>query len=242
MSNLYVLSLALKVGMLIDALHRRAAFWWPFVILFLPAGELVYLALVMAPDLLPGRRRVPKAKRLPVEELRYRLRENPCHANHLALADRLREDGAADEARALYESLLAGAPDDRAALHGLALTLLDVGESDEAIVVLERVVALRRSFGDYAAWLRLAETLSATGRHDEALDCFERLVQTAPRIAHQVARAQAQAAAGKPEAARETLEAALDDYRHSPRFLRREAREPARRASKLLGEIGDAAA
>jgi hypothetical protein len=242
MSNLTVLSLALKVGMLIDAVSRRPAVWWFFVILFLPAGELVYGALVMAPELLPGRRRVPGARRLPVEELRYRLRENPCHANRLALADRLRADGATDEARALYESLLAGEPDDKAALHGLALALLDAGETDEAIVVLERVVALRRSFADYAAWLRLAETLSATGRHEEALDCFERLVRTAPRIAHQVARAQAQAAAGKPEAARETLEAALDDYHHSPRFLRREAKEPARRATKLLGEIRGAAA
>jgi hypothetical protein len=242
MSSLYALSLALKVGMLIDAVHRRPAFGWFLVIVLLPAGELVYLALVMAPEVLPGRRRVPKARRLPLEELRYRCRENPCHANRLALADRLRVDGATGEARGLYESLLAGAPDDPAALHGLALALLDAGETDEAIRVLERVVAVRRSFRDYAAWLRLGETLSAAGRHDEALDCFERLVRTAPRIAHQVARAQAQAAAGEPDAARATLEAALEDYHHSPRFLRREAREPARRATKLLGEIRAAAA
>ena len=39
----------------------------------------------------------------------------------------------------------------------------------------------------------------------------------------------------------QTLEAALEVYRHSPRFIRREARGPARKASRLLGEIRAAA-
>jgi len=241
MANLYYLSLALKVGMLIDLLHRRAAFWWAFVILLAPAGEVAYLVLVMAPAVLPGRRRLPRQKRLPLDELRYRFRENPCHAHQLALADRLREDGELSEARDLYRGLLSAAPDDKNALHGLGLLHLASGERDDAISALDRLVSLRRSFADYGAWLRLAETLSDAGRHAEALDSLERLVQTAPRLAHQVALAQAQSAAGRSDEAKRTLEAALEDYRHSPRFIRREAKEPARRATKLLGEIRAAA-
>lgn len=241
MANLYYLSLALKVGMLIDLLHRRAAFWWAFVILLVPAGELVYLALVLVPEMLPARRRTPKVKRLPLEELRYRFRENPCHENHLALADRLREDGDLDGARKLYQGLLSIAPDEKNALYGLGLVHRLAAEPDAAIDMLDRLVSLRRSFGDYAAWLRLAETLSDVGRHGEALDSLERLVQTAPRLAHQVALAQAQSAAGQVAEAERTLEAALEDYRHSPRFIRREAKEPAKRANRLLGEIRTAA-
>jgi len=237
MSNLYYLSLALKVGALIDALHRGAPFWWALVILFLPAGELVYFALVMAPAWLPRRRRVPKSKWIPLDALRYRFRENPCHENHVNLADRLYEDGETDEARSLYQRLLKQAPDDKRPLYGLALCHLRDGRIEDAVGVLDRLVALRRSFADYAAWLKLAEALSACGRHDEALDSLERLVQAAPRMAHQLALAQAQQEAGLRGDALRTLEAALEDYKHAPRFIRREAREPARRASKLLGRL-----
>jgi hypothetical protein len=241
MASLYYVSLALKVGALIDWLHRRAAPWWAFVIVFVPAGELAYLALVVAPEALPARWRAPRAKRVPLDELRYRLRENPCQANRLALADRLREDGDLDGAREQYAALLAVAPDDKNALFGLGLVHLAAAEPEHAVSVLDRLVSLRRSFADYGAWLRLAETLSALGRHAEALDSLERLVQAAPRLVHQVARAHALRSAGRPEEARRILEAALEDHRHAPRFIRREAREPARRATKLLGEIRAAA-
>jgi hypothetical protein len=58
---------------------------------------------------------------------------------------------------------------------------------------------------------------------------------------HQLALARAQQEAGLRDAARRTLEDALEDYRHAPRFIRHEAREPARRASKLLERLQAAA-
>jgi len=239
MANLVYLSLALKAAMLIDALHRRAPRGWALVILLAPGGELAYFAWVVAPALLPfGRRgRVAAPARLPLDLLRHRLRENPCAEHQLTLADRLEQEGASEEARGLYQSLLSRAPDDKRALWGLGRCHLRDGRIEDAVSVLDRLVSLRRSFADYAAWLRLAEALSACGRHDEALHSLERLVQSAPRLQHQIALAQAQHEAGLRDAARRTLEAALEDYRHAPRFLRREAREPARRASKLLSRL-----
>jgi hypothetical protein len=243
MANLVYCSLALKALMLADALQRRAPRGWALVILLAPGGELAYFAWVVAPGLLPsGRRaRVAAPERLPLDLLRHRLRENPCTENQLALADRLEERGSTGEARGLYQALLHHVPDDKRALWGLAQCHLRDGRIEDAVGVLDRLVSLRRSFADYAAWLRLAEALSACGRHDEALHSLERLVQSAPRIQHQLALAQAQHEAGLREAARATLETALEDYRHAPRFIRREAREPARRASKLLDRLTIAA-
>lgn len=241
MSGLALASLALKGCMLIDLLHRRPAMLWCLVILFIPAGELIYLAVVVSPDVLPGRRRVPKPMRLPLPQLRYRFRENPCHANHLALADGLRENGDLGEARELYERLLRGAPDDKGALYGLGRVHMSEAQPEHAVPILERLVSLRRSYADYDGWLCLAEALGDAGRHDEAAESLAKLVQSAPRLSHQVALAEALATAGQADAAMQTLEAALEDYRHSPRFIRREAREPARKASQLLGEIRTAA-
>lgn len=237
MSNVYYLSLALKVGMLIDMLHRRAPFWWAFIIVLIPFGEVAYLGFVMLPELVPMRVRTQKTKPLPLAEVRYRCRENPCHENRLLLADCLLDEGLHEESASEWRSLLESDPDDRRGLFGLARCLLALDARTEAITHLERLVRLRRSFEDYAAWRTLAEALSKDGRHDDALRTAGQLVQAAPRMRHQVTLAQVQQNAGLADEARRTLEQALEDYKHSPRFIRREAKGPAREANRLLGQL-----
>lgn len=234
---LYALSLALKIGMLIDAFHRRAPLCWALAIILLPFGEVVYFALIVAPGLLPAGVFARKPRRPSLEEVRYHHRENPCHENRLMLAERLLEEGVACEAQESFEALLADAPDDRNALFGLARCHLARDQRAAGIAALERLVEQRRSFADYGAWRMLAEALSEDGRHEDAIVSLERLAKAAPRLLHQLALAQAQDRAGRATEARATLEAALEAHRHAPRFLRRESKEPARRATKLLGRL-----
>lgn len=233
----YYLLTALKIGMLIDAYHRNVAFYWFFVILAFPFGEVLYFAFLLAPDLLHKARARRARRPLSVEQLRYRFKENPCQENEAALAAGLCDVGETAAARELYVRVLDREPDYKRALYGLALCHLRLGEPELATERLERVVSLERSYADHRAWLKLGEALRAAGRHPEAVDTFERLVRAAPRIEHQVALAQAQRAAGRAEQALRTLEAGLEEYRHAPRFIRREAREPARLASKILAEL-----
>lgn len=237
MSGLYLISLALKVGMLIDALHRRAPFWWAIVIVLVPAGELAYFGFVVLPELLPLRLRARRAKPIPLDQVRYRCAQNPCHDNRVILAWRLLEEGELDESLDAWHGLIETTPDDNSALWGLGSCLLALGRADEAVAPLERIVDRRRSFEDYAAWRTCIEALSAAGRHADSLASAGRLAQAAPRLMHQVVLAQAQQNAGQPEEACHTLEAALEDYKHAPRFIRREAKGSAREANRLLGQL-----
>jgi hypothetical protein len=232
----YVLPL-LKVGAVIHGLRAGVAPYWYLIIVLVPFGELIYFGSLLWPEAGIATRFDAKRDRRSSRELRYACEQNPSLQNQVALADRLREDGAQGEASELYAQALGRDPAYLRAHYGLALCRSEAGDHAGALEHWRSVVDASRTYEEYGAWLGLSRTLRALGRTDEALVELEKLVAAAPRLAHVVEHCGALADAGRAAEAREQLERALRDHEHAPRHVRRGARAAARKAAELRKEL-----
>lgn len=102
-------------------------------------------------------------------------------AQRLAQATRLHQSGELDQARSIYESLLAERPDHADALHLLGVIALQRQQADRAIALIERAIAQDPARADFYGNRGLA--WQALGRHARALHDFEQAVAIDPRSA-----------------------------------------------------------
>ena len=96
MNEIVILSYAFSVWMFVDALRRKAEFYWYLVILFVPLGAFIYFLFVKlqdpvaeaskgeggSPTILPQRR----ARQPSLDLLRATVEETPSVENQLRLA------------------------------------------------------------------------------------------------------------------------------------------------------------
>lgn len=227
----------LKAGAVFHVIRSGAAFWWIWLIVFVPFGEFIYAASVWMPQGGVATRVVVGKDRRSTRELRYVHEQNPSLQNAVALADRLVDEGGFAEAADLYADALRRDAAYLRAHYGLAVCRSEARDPAGALEHWRVVVEASRSYEEYGAWLGLIRDLRALGRGDEALAELEKLVAAAPRLAHVVEQAGALADAGRAAEARSLLERALQDHEHAPRHIRRSARADARRAKELLGQL-----
>ncbi len=97
------------------------------------------------------------------------------------LGHALREAGALEEARALFEGAVRVRPRDAAALYGLSTVLVSAGAHAEAEAVLRRAVAAAPGFA--LAVRQHGDVLEALGRTSEAMEAFHRALALQPRDA-----------------------------------------------------------
>lgn len=232
------LALAFNLWMIVDAIRRRAEFYWLVIlVLFAPIGSIIYFLVVKARDYdfrTLSRRPDAPASAPPLVGL---ARERPS-ADRLRYADQLERAERYDEALPVYESVLAREPDNLGALHGAARCDLGQDRPAAAAERLERVMELDSSFRDYSAALDYAEALSQAGNPGDAVELLEGLVNVSARLNHLIALAHYQTLAGKRAAARDTLERALHDYHAASRFEQSRSRRWADRAQTMLQTLG----
>ncbi len=235
---LYYLQTAFTIWMLVDAVRRRADYYW-YLLLFVPFGPFAYFFVVKIHDYdLRWLKRLLSFERPPsIDALRYELRQTPSFANRMKLATALHDAGQLAEAAELFEGALETHKDDPEALHGLGRCRLELGEPEAAIAPLVKLCEKNRAYRDYAACLDLADAYAKTGRDDEAIELLEGVVKSSPRMPHHLALAQRLVESGHIERARELLEHALDEHRHSPSFVQRRDKTEARAAAELLTSI-----
>ncbi len=236
---LFALQSAFSMWMLVDALQRRQERYWYFVVL-MPFGELVYFFMVKIHD--PDMRWLKNSLRLgprapSVDDLRYRLRLNPCQANIITLAQALYDKNQVAEAYELFAEALSKDPTSRPALLGSGASLHLLSRNDEAEPPLRSLIELEPRYGNCQAWAELAKVLWACDEQEACLELLSDLLKVSPRIAHRVVLAEYQLQAGRCDLARHQLEMALDDHQHGPRYLRRVNRVWARRAKALFKQI-----
>jgi hypothetical protein len=242
MTFLYLLQAAFTVWMLVDAVKRRPIHYW-YVIIFLPFGPLVYFFAFKIHDydlgwltgLVPFGHSRPRAPSL--AELRERVRQSPSFANHLALANALHDAGDYTDAAAAFAAILDTRPDEPDALYGLGRCRLELGEPEEAVSILSRLVEQRPKYRDFAACLELAEALTKTGRDDDAVTVLEGVLRQSPRPQHAVALARHLVALSRIEQAQKVLREAVADHELSPAAIQRRDRHAAREAAALLQSI-----
>jgi hypothetical protein len=229
-----VLILVFKVWLVIDAIRRREACYWPWIIFFVPLGGVVYFFLVKIDDYNLARigdlfRRPPS-----VADLRYHYQQTPSLANRTALAQALYREGSYQEAAEHYSEALRQQPQDPEVLYGFGLTRIAQQDYREAVVHLNSLVELDKTYRQYGAWPPLAHALFESGSQEECLTALKRLVEENPRIQHKMLLAQYLDKAGSSVEARDVLSDALAEHYRSPRFLKRRNFRPAMQAKSML--------
>lgn len=236
---------ALTIWMLVDHGRRGGDSIWFWVILFFqPVGAWGYFFAVKLPTMrgsagLHGGGRLASLfqPRASLAELRYRAEHIPTLANRLALAQRLIEKRVFDEAVPPLEMSLKSEPDHGQILYSLALCHTRLGRPDQALPLLEKLLARDPRWSNYIGWHLLIETRGAKGDAAGTLEACRELTRLAPTLQHQCLLAEHLVARGQTEEARGLLERSLRDHSFAPGPIRRRNRRWAGEAKRIQKSI-----
>jgi hypothetical protein len=234
------LGLVFTIWMVVDAIKRRADFWWfAIIILFGPLGALVYFLMVKLQDYDVGRltRALSGGPSGSLSELAYRAQETPSVSNKLALGDALAKAERYAEASDVYREILRKDDVNKQALHGIARSLLGAGRAGEACEYFQRLLEMDNSYADYSAALDYAEALWQSGKKEDAVELLNGLVRVSARINHRVALGHYLMLSERKGEARDVLTLALRDHEHSPAFVKKRDQKWAARAEKMIREL-----
>lgn len=235
--SIYVyLWLAFNAWMVFDAIRRRAASYWYFIILFFPLGALVYLFFVKLRDVRFDSEDVTK---LPGERLSSPSRTSifPFDKLDLDRADRLEEADNFDEALPIYRRALEQSATNPQALHGLGRCLLGLGRASESLVHFAKLLELDREYRNYSAALDYADALWESNQRNDTLELLERLAEHTGRINHRLALAHYLAESGALERARQEIKSALESAARNPDASSVRGRQWIERGEQMLAEL-----
>lgn len=231
---------AFSTWMFLDAMQRRVELYW-YPILALPPGPLVYFFMLKIhdPEFRPLVRffRELTQPKVTLEELRFRAAESPSFANKLALARGLYDAGVVDEAATCFEAVLRSDEESKEALYGYAMCHMDREAFDRAIPALERLIEIKPSYEEYAAWPLLAFAWSKSERRDDALTLLRDLVRQSDRLDHRVLYASYLFNDGRQEEARDQLQQGMRAHKHASRFQRRQEASALKKARAMLSQL-----
>ncbi|MEM7581872.1 MAG: tetratricopeptide repeat protein [Acidobacteriota bacterium] len=237
---LLLAELAFSLWLVVDAIRRRAAYYW-YPIIMLPFGEWIYFFSIKVHDpefeWLRELYRKLTTRQSSVGELRHRFEESPSFTNTTDLAQALSDQGSYREAAGLFTDALAIQADARDALYGLARCHSALGEYEPAIERYRELIALEPSYRDYNGYSDLADVLAQNNRLEEVHELLDSLVVKSPRLAHRVLHAHYLIEGGRHEQAREQLQAGLDELQHVPQYVRKKNSDWAKRAQQMLKQI-----
>jgi len=237
---LQFLGLAFTIWMIVDAIRRRAEFWWLLIIIFFgPLGALVYFLMVKLRDYDVARltRAWSGGPSGSLSELAYRAQETPSVSNKLALGDALAQAERYAEASDVYREVLRKDDANKQALHGMARSLLGAGKAADACEHFQRLLEMDNSYSDYSAALDYAEALWQSGQKEDAIELLTGLVRVSTRINHRVALGHYLSLSERKNEAKDVLELALRDHEHSPAFVKKRDHKWAARAEKMIREL-----
>jgi hypothetical protein len=183
-------TIILLIVCVVHAVRTGRIFPWIYLIIFLPLiGSLIYLGLVVVPELFAGRR----ARRLgakvreladPHRGLREAHREVGLVGSvdaKRALAEQYMERGKYEDARAMYADTLQGQfQDDTALLYGLARAEFACGNGAGTQASLDALFKADPNYSSADAHLLYARALELQGKDDQALEEYQRLVRYFP--------------------------------------------------------------
>ncbi|HUZ12854.1 MAG TPA: tetratricopeptide repeat protein [Caulobacteraceae bacterium] len=177
------LTLLFSILLCVHAVRTNQQIYWLFIILFLmPLGGIVYLIVVVAPELFGGAkaRRFGQAAREALDPMReYRQakaasEESATVHNRMRLAAAAAALGRHDEAESLYAGAAQGIhADDPALLLGRANALVELGRPAEALPLLEKLGEEEPRGRSPTLALALGRALEGVGRHSEADGAYQ---------------------------------------------------------------------
>ena len=235
-SPLYFVQAALTIWMLVDANRRGVDYYWFLIILaFQPLGPWVYFFLYKVKDFRGGRGWPAGLlqRRASLEELRHRAERLPTAANRLELGERLVETGMFAEAAPHLEAVLAREPQHCQALFALAESHRGLGRPEQAVPLLQTLVARHPGWRDYHAYHRLIEVRDEAGDKLGAVASCRELARVAPSLEHKCLLSELLLETGERTEAKKVVEQGLEDYRYLTGLSRRRDRRWVGKAKQL---------
>jgi hypothetical protein len=237
MPVLVALQTLFTVWMLVDAMRRQVPCYW-YMIIMVPIGAWAYFFAVKIND--PGFQRFKGklcTRPASLEDLEYLARKTPSVENKLVYAQALYDKNYYSRALETLKEVLEIDSENKKALYGIGRCLLNLSEAKSAVEALEKLVKIDASYSDYGPCYDLAQAYWSTNQHGAALKVFEDLCQQSQRIGHKIEYANYLSKAGKNKLAREVAVEALEDYEHSPAFIRKNNKKWAKAGRRLLKSL-----
>lgn len=240
---LNLLGIGFSIWMFVDALRRKADFYWyVLIILLMPIGGFIYFFFIKLPELQAASAdgsglaaiSFPMRKGASIRSLQAQVSETPSQENKLVLAWALFEDQRIAESSDIFLGCHRADDDDAECVYGIARCLSANGEHAQAATYYEKVISLDRVFRDYDPWLDLSFGYLETDSKNKALEVLTKLVEEAPRVKHKTILGRCLADAGFVDQARTALTEAVADYEESSFFLQRDNENWVNQARELL--------
>lgn len=237
------LSLLFSIALCVHVVRTGQAMYWLLIILMLqPLGGIVYLAAVVAPDIMrgPTARRIGRSARETLDPGReYRQAKTACDeapsvSNKIRLAKAAVALGRHAEAEALYAEAAHGIhSEDPVLLLGRAIALAELSRFAEALPLMDRLGEEERGRTPAAA-MTLGRIYEGLGRFDEAETAYQWAAGRLPGLEGLARYAAFLAHTGRGAEAREIV-TEMDTHvaKANPRF-RKEAREWRDMAARAL--------
>lgn len=243
---LNLLGIGFSIWMFVDALRRKADFYWYIlIILLMPIGGFMYFFFIKLPELQAASADgsampaipFPMRKGPSIRSLQAQVQETPSQANKLSLAWALFEDNRVQESSDIFSACHQDDDDDPECIYGIARCLSANGQHQQAIGFYEKVISLDRVFRDYDPWLDLSFGYLQSNEPNKALEVLGKLVEEAPRVKHKTILGRCLADAGLHDQARTVLTEAIADYEESSFFLQRDNESWVNQAKELLAGL-----
>ena len=246
---LEILSFGFSLWMFVDALRRKADFYWYVLIILLggpiPIGGFIYFFVIKLPELQAASADgsgiaaipFPIRKGPSIRSLQAQVNETPSQQNKLVLAWALFDDNRIDESSQIFVSCHQDDDDDAECVYGIARCLSAHSQHQDAARYYEKVIKLDRVFRDYDPWLDLALGYLQADDQNKAYEILRKLVEEAPRVKHKTVLGRCLADAGLVGEARTVLAEAIADYEESSFFLQRDNENWVNQARELLAGL-----
>jgi hypothetical protein len=237
LSPFYLVQAALTIWMLVDAYRRGVEYYWYWIILvFQPLGAWAYFLIFKVRDLGTHHSRLTGLfhRRPSLHELRHRAERSATLASRLELAERLVEAGGYAEAAPHLEAILAREPEHCQALFLLAACHRGLQHPEQAVPLLQKLIARHPSWRDYEAWHTLIEVRQESGDLVGALGSCRELVRIGPSLEHKCLLAEYLLRSGENAEAGKVVQQGLEDYHYLTGPSRRRDRRWVGKAKQLL--------
>ena len=230
---LFGLSLILSIGLCVHVVRTHREMYWLWIILaFQPLGGLIYFFAIILPELMGGKaaRTLGAAARETLDPDRdYRNaktahEDSPTVANAIRLASAAAAMGRHGEAEALYARAAQGVhADDPTLLLGRANALIELGRTDEALPLLERLHKTAEGRTPQVS-LALGRAYEALGQTAQAEAAYEWAAGRLPGMEALARYAAFLARSGRKAQAQEQLDEIDRRIKRADPYFRKEAR------------------
>jgi hypothetical protein len=236
--NLSSWGLILRAAAIVHFIRRRPDFFWIWVILFIPFGSFIYIAMEIVPDLGLLRHSFegfPRRKR--IRHLEALVTVNPAAGNLEELGDLYMDERNFQRAREIFDRAIASRVKSDDAYYRRGIAEIETGDFAAAVEDLEYVTGQDSKYDLHRAMGLLAHAYARTGQPDKAQSCFEAATRASTSSETYLNYAQFLASQSRSAEAREWAQKVLQKKPTMPAYLRRRERPWFRQASSLLKKL-----